>query len=160
MACPKRCRHCDVELPYEKRKNDFCNRSCSASQNNLGVRRYGKLPKGKYHRDLKFCLICDKQIDRHAAKCCSRRCHADLVWRTTKNDILETGRIPTNRKYTAKRYLSERDGYCCKLCGINEWAGKRLLCPNCDSLTSTYKGRNRGHGRHSRRLRYQQGKSY
>ena len=36
----------------------------------------------------------------------------------------------------------------------------RVLCPNCDSLTSTHKGLNRGNGREYRRKRYQENKSY
>jgi hypothetical protein len=35
-----------------------------------------------------------------------------------------------------------------------------LLCPNCHSQTDTYKAKNKGKGRHSRRMRYQEGKSY
>ena len=35
-----------------------------------------------------------------------------------------------------------------------------LICPNCHAQTPTYKGKNKGHGRYSRRLRYQEGKSY
>jgi hypothetical protein len=36
----------------------------------------------------------------------------------------------------------------------------RLICPNCDSQLPTYKMRNRGNGRHARRQRYAEGKSY
>ena len=36
----------------------------------------------------------------------------------------------------------------------------RLICSNCDTLTPTYKGRNKGNGRFSRRQRYQEGKSF
>ena len=36
----------------------------------------------------------------------------------------------------------------------------RLVCPNCDSQLPTYKSRNRGNGRHSRRERYANGQSY
>lgn len=36
----------------------------------------------------------------------------------------------------------------------------RLVCPNCDSQLPTYKSRNRGRGRASRRARYATGKSY
>lgn len=36
----------------------------------------------------------------------------------------------------------------------------RLICPNCDSQLATYKGRNRGKGRHYRRQRYADGKSF
>jgi 5-methylcytosine-specific restriction endonuclease McrA len=36
----------------------------------------------------------------------------------------------------------------------------RLICPNCDSQLPTYKSRNKGKGRHFRRQRYAEGKSY
>ena len=36
----------------------------------------------------------------------------------------------------------------------------KLLCPSCHSLTATYKGANMGRGRHKRRQRYAEGKSY
>ena len=36
----------------------------------------------------------------------------------------------------------------------------RMVCPNCDSQLETYKGRNLGRGRHTRRERYAAGKSY
>jgi len=35
-----------------------------------------------------------------------------------------------------------------------------LLCPNCHSLTPTYKSLNKGNGRHKRMKRYYEGKSY
>jgi predicted HNH restriction endonuclease len=35
-----------------------------------------------------------------------------------------------------------------------------LLCPNCHSQTPTYKNKNKGNGRHYRRIRYKDGKSY
>lgn len=36
---PKLCKACGKPLPWEKRKNDFCDRSCSASYNNQGQSR-------------------------------------------------------------------------------------------------------------------------
>lgn len=36
----------------------------------------------------------------------------------------------------------------------------RIICNNCDALTDTYKGKNRGNGRAKRRERYKEGKSY
>lgn len=87
----------------------------------------------------------------------------------------------TASSVTVKRYLIETSGYKCSECGISEWQGKPitlelehkngdstdnrtqnvcLLCPNCHSQTDTYKAKNIGKGRHSRRLRYAEGKSY
>ena len=82
---------------------------------------------------------------------------------------------------TVKKYIAETVGYFCSECGIDEWSGKKivlelehksgnsednildnvcLLCPNCHSLTDTYKNKNKGNGRHSRRMRYAAGLSY
>jgi hypothetical protein len=42
----------------------------------------------------------------------------------------------------------------------NARANVRLVCPNCDSQLPTYKSRNRGRGRSSRRQRYAARQSY
>jgi len=42
----------------------------------------------------------------------------------------------------------------------NDESNLKLLCPNCHSLTPTYKALNKGYGRYSRKLRYQEGKSF
>ncbi len=79
-------------------------------------------------------------------------------------------------------YLFEQQGGCCAICEMkSEWNGTaltlvidhidgdstnnrrenlRLVCPNCDSQLPTYKARNRGNGRHYRRVRYAAGQSY
>jgi hypothetical protein len=84
-----------------------------------------------------------------------------------------------------KCYLREKFNNKCCLCGWSEvnivtgqvplvadhidgnWrnnveANLRLICPNCDSLTATYAGLNRGNGRSKRRLsnRVKEGKLY
>ena len=42
----------------------------------------------------------------------------------------------------------------------NSLENLRILCPNCHSLTPTYKSSNKGKGRKYRRERYNIGKSY
>jgi ribosomal protein S27AE len=42
----------------------------------------------------------------------------------------------------------------------NKIKNLRVLCSNCDSLLPTYKGLNKGNGRHYRKVRYQKGKSF
>jgi Zn finger protein HypA/HybF involved in hydrogenase expression len=82
---------------------------------------------------------------------------------------------------TMKRVLIETYGNKCWECGIESWKGKSIvfelehkngnsednskenlsiLCPNCHSQTLTYKNRNKGNGRHSRRERYKKGISF
>lgn len=69
-----------------------------------------------------------------------------------------------------KQWLRDNQGNCCSICGwaeVNPYTGLvpvvadhidgnwqnnrpdnlRLVCPNCDSLSPTYKGANRGNGR-------------
>jgi 5-methylcytosine-specific restriction endonuclease McrA len=93
------------------------------------------------------------------------------------------GKHPNIKTASIKQKLLD-EGYkswICESCKNTEWLGEpiplelehkdgnsenharenlELLCPNCHSLTPTYKGRNRGNGRHSRRTRYKEGKSF
>jgi hypothetical protein len=92
---------------------------------------------------------------------------------------IEDGKKVTND--TFKAYLINKNGHKCQMCSFSEWGGKpillildhingnsdncslenlRLICSNCDTLTPTYKGRNKGNGRFIRRKKYAQGLSY
>ena len=120
------------------------------------------------------CLNCGKECKRRADTYCDNKCQAEL---RTLNAI-RSGKATT---VTIRRYLLKTVGNKCQICGLTEWRGVpvplvadhkdgnpnnnalsniRLVCPNCDALLPTYKGRNKGKGRWSRKLRYQQGKSY
>jgi len=78
-----------------------------------------------------------------------------------------------NPRKLIKKFVEKRDGYKCKCCGLTEWLGKdivlwcdhidgdatnnksnnfRLVCPNCDSQSATFGGKNYGKGRKSRGL--------
>jgi len=168
---PSYCGYCGEELPYEKRKNKFCNSSCAASHNNTGLDRR-KTPR-------KLCVNCGSVISGNATKYCSMVCHREHEWQLRKQQIVKKGKENSHR--VAKRYLTEERGHRCEICGISEWNGKdlpmildhidgnsenvsianlRLVCSNCDSQLPTYKNRNVGNGRHKRRQRYKDGKSY
>lgn len=134
-----------------------------------------------YIRKSNKCLFCGKITK---GKYCSLRCQQDYKWKITKEEIAKRNAIDFNavaNSRTARKYLKETRGIRCEICGITEWMSKevplvldhisgnsvdwnlnnlRLICGNCDMQTDTYKGKNRGNGRFSRRLRYRTGKSY
>lgn len=144
-----------------------------------------KLPKKRKRKYKEInhgnCLFCEKSIIRKdgrssRAKYCSVSCQQNYQMNLRVGD----GRASTD---TLKIYLIKKFGNKCMVCNwdkINPISGKvpieldhidgnsennelsnlRLLCPNCHSLTPTYKSLNRGKGRKYRRERYNIGKSY
>jgi hypothetical protein len=123
------------------------------------------------------CLCCGKESSwshRKVNKYCSITCQKDY-------EMEESIKNGTASSRTMKRYLLKVFGNVCSVCGISEWNEKPLglelehkngnsddnskenvclICPNCHSQTSTYKAKNIGNGRHTRRTRYQEGKSF
>ena len=124
---------------------------------------------------MKTCLNCSSEISINR-KYCSAICQRDfeykqfvLSWRNGSN---------TRGKYFIshyiRRYLFEKSNNSCYICGwntTNPYTGKiplevhhkdgdctncnednlELLCPNCHSLTSTFKNYNKGNGRDKRK---------
>ena len=158
----KECLNCNIKfnsLVSEKRK--FCSHKCSATYNN-------KL-KIKHNR----CLNCNKETKNK--KFCSRTCNT-IYNKTLQFNSIENGNITLDhRRY--KEYLIFKFGEQCMKCGWNEknlitnkipielehidghsennrLENLMLLCPNCHSLTPTYKALNVGNGRNIRRIRY------
>lgn len=134
------------------------------------------------------CLHCSAQIDfnpsQKRGRFCSSKCLQLYAWEKRMSLVLSRGSFPFSydgNRRSARRFLLERHGAVCAICGLSEWMGKpvpvvvdhidghsenwgisnlRLICCNCDAQTETYKSKNRGNGRHFRRERYQAGKSY
>lgn len=119
------------------------------------------------------CLHCEKECKRPIAKYCSNKCQIAY-----QREIKVSEQRACHR--ALRNYLMQKDPACAR-CRIKEWlchyvaleldhidgdssnnelSNVRLLCPNCHSQTDTYKAKNRGNGRHSRRQRYADGKSY
>lgn len=127
----------------------------------------------------KKCLFCGKKTLRSGYKYCSNACQIKYQnqsyikkWKAGKIRGLQSIGIVSGH---IKQYLRRKYGNKCCLCGwakINSKTNKvplvahhidgnwrnnvesnlLLLCPNCDSLTPTYAGLNKGKGRKGRAL--------
>lgn len=128
------------------------------------------------------CENCGKvknQAKSTRGKYCSVACQHEFSLKSRAEIWLAGNLVCTNQ--ALRRIIGLIRGYCCDVCGISSWNEKNivlevehkdgnsannspenvcLICPNCHSQTSTYKGANRGNGRHYRRVRYAEGKSY
>lgn len=133
------------------------------------------------------CKICGNETSTPNNIFCSTNCHNKYKyqeyikkWKNCEADgLYKDGSLS---KYI-KKYIFEKYDNKCSKCGWgikNEYTGNvpleiehidgnsennkeenlTLLCPNCHSLTKTYKGANKGNGRYNRRKKYKDGKSY
>ncbi len=135
--------------------------------------------------EVTYCLNCNKLLPNNAKKgdrkYCDQKCQQEKR-KKERISLIEKGLGKFDSK-TYKKFLIEKHGEKCMKCGWNErnpFSGKipielehkdgnsennkldnlELLCPNCHSLTPTYRALNTGNGRHKRRKRYSEGKSY
>ena len=166
---PNKCILCEKELEFKERNKKFCNNSCAAKYNN------------KLRKNNKYCIFCNNIIHRNSNYFCSHKCQQKYQynnqiedWKQGKfNDIIKQYKIPS----VIRRYLFEKYDNKCARCGwneINPFSNKIrleiehidgnyknnnednliLLCPNCHSLTKTYKALNKGNGREYRRKNF------
>ena len=158
--------------------------------NKFHVRKIKQEKENKRYRDryheLKknHCLNCGSLV--YSIYCntkCQKEYKVKLIFNKIESDEpIHIGSDTTNHRYY-KKYLIKIHGEKCMKCGwneVNQYSNKvpielehvdgnsdnnklynlKLLCPNCHSLTSTYKALNKGNGRHDRMKRYNEGKSY
>ncbi|MCX6727717.1 MAG: HNH endonuclease signature motif containing protein [Candidatus Saccharibacteria bacterium] len=132
---------------------------------------------------MKDCKHCGKTVKRGVAIYCSNQCQADYQYseyvKQWKQGI-KNGERGIETKGLSKhlyRFLIDKYGNRCSLCGwekINPITGKvpveidhidgdsknnkennlQLICPNCHSLTPSFRNLNRGNGRSWRRNKY------
>jgi len=133
-----------------------------------------------------YCVYCGESLKGKNTTYCNNTCcgkHRREIsigkWKNDEIEVTTSGKIkPFLRDYLFKKYNNK-----CSKCGwgeVNEFTNKiplevehidgnsennkeenlTLLCPCCHSLTKTYKGANRGNGRHNRMIRYRNDKSF
>ena len=137
----------------------------------------GKEPVNKGTGTKHYCLNCGKELDCSYGihKYCSNKCQQDYEYKQYIERYKKDNSIAKSTKWgqipkPLQRYIfAKYDNKCC-ICGwskINPFTNTlpleidhidgnsennseenlRLICPNCHSLTPTYRGANRGNGR-------------
>ncbi|MFH1178379.1 MAG: HNH endonuclease signature motif containing protein [bacterium] len=121
-------------------------------------------------RVCQFCRAILKK--RHQQKFCSNKCQADFRYRIFKDKWFAGQQkvITKNISRHIKRFLLEKHGEKCSLCGWNkknpatghvplevdhldgnsdnnDLKNLKLLCPNCHALTPSFRNLNKGKGR-------------
>ena len=129
-------------------------------------------------KEKRYCVCCGKEINNRGKLYCSNKCQLEYQYQQyiqRWKDGLEDGlRGEYQVSNYIKRYLFEKYNSQCTKCGwheINTYTNNIpleiehidgnylnntednliLLCPNCHSLTPTYKGANVGNGRSQRK---------
>lgn len=153
-----KCLHCGSSITIGFK---FCSRSCSVSYNNrLTPKRIKKV---------RVCSMCDNVVRRGMVACsdeCMSKYKLKVLEGRAKDGLLSSRSL--------KRFLLMRDGEKCSSCGWseinkttglvpveldhidgdssnNELSNLRILCPNCHSLTPTFRALNAGRGRLNRK---------
>ncbi len=195
---PKYCQNLECKKLLTHYQQKFCSATCSAKITTKGRKHTretrkkislslggdGKLKSNKTRKlkdnppitIKKYCLNCGKSI-LPRKKYCSNRCQHDYKYKYQVKKWLNgeiSGSVKGGCSSFVKRFLREKYGNKCSLCGWQEVniitnnvpvevdhidgnhennrpENLRLICPNCHSLTPTYKALNAGKGRNYRR---------
>ena len=127
---------------------------------------------------MKRCLNCNKELIDKRTKYCSNFCQKEFQYKQYIKKWKNGEETGLKGKYEIsahiRRYLLDKYNHKCAVCGwnkINLFTQKcpleiehidgnylnnsednlTILCPNCHSLTATYKGANKGQGRKGRK---------
>ena len=94
LANPSYCKHCGIMIPFDKKYNSFCSRSCSATFNNTGQIR------SKFEKV--HCQICGT-LTNHNNKYCSKKCFGIANTKYTPEESIQVRRSRTRESSAAYR---------------------------------------------------------
>ena len=130
------------------------------------------------------CKNCQTKLNKRQFKYCSNKCQQSLHQeQKLKKWLLGfVVAVSSQNNHYIRKYILKTQNKRCAICDMKDrWKDKklvfvmdhingnssdssvenlRMICPNCDSQLETYKSKNKGNGRHYRKIRYTQGKSY
>lgn len=160
------CLCCGKEITGKyKNEKKFCNSSCAATYNN---KLYPK--KLKVKKERQYCINCGNVLENRQQLFCNLHCSTEYRyveyikrWKNGEESGI-SGEYGISKNI--RRYLKEKFGNKCQLCGwgeMNVFTGNvplevhhidgdytnnkeenlQLLCPNCHSLTETFKNSNK-----------------
>lgn len=165
MTKSGKCLNCQRETENPK----FCSRSCAATFNN----RIHPKRQREEHNKAGICEWCSGPTSRKARRFCGNSCRAEHRKHQTVQDWLDGKTKGHNKRgivrHSIRAWLLNRAEHKCELCHLSTWSNDtitdvkinleidhidgnwknsrpenlRALCPNCHSLTPTYK--NSGH---------------
>lgn len=156
---PNKCKTCGIVIPYEKRSNKFCSRSCATKYNNKfrSIETKQKISNTLKERKLKpinlnnysYCLFCNSKINFNR-KFCNNQCQADYDTKQKFDKIEQTGLFPANKNTNdtnlrnVRKYLILKYGHKCSICGLSEWMGQPipLVADHIDGDTTNHKVEN------------------
>jgi predicted nucleic acid-binding Zn ribbon protein len=162
---PKLCKTCNMPIEYDHRWNNFCSKSCSATNLNAKRIRDGIIYYGKKR---KRCTVCNKPISPKDTTL--TMCRACGKTERLLKRIAEIEKIMISSKkykltgYQIKSYLIYKRGHKCEKCHNTTWNNDpiplnghhidgnylhnhpdnlKLICPNCHAQTSNYCSKNK-----------------
>ena len=177
---PKLCLYCGKPLPYkEHKRKKFCSLSCAASYNNQSKRTQNHV-ENRYCKHCGTLIIKrpnETWQDYNRKQFCNNTCkweHYRESYITQCKNGEVSGIVGDDLSEIIRQYLINKAGNKCSKCGwheVNPHTNKipleihhidgnpynnvesnlDVLCPNCHSLTNTFK---KGKGRRKRRERY------
>ncbi len=160
LAKNLKCKQCNNALTYKQRHNSFCSRTCARIFTNSVLYPLDKRRK---------CRTCQLTIgSKNDTHYCSVECKANGKQKKRFSLSIEEARTPAS----IRKVMLRDFGHMCMVCHNTTWLDQpipievdhvnglsydnrpenlRLLCCNCHALTPTFRSKNRGNGRKSRR---------